>query len=416
MVHKEKLWTRDFISITTISFFIFLAFYVLLSVLPLYMVGNLHMGVDTVGLAITFFLLAAIIVRPFAGQWVSKGSQKKILVYSSIAFLIASMIYPFATNIWILLALRVLHGITFGILTTVKGTICAESIPTSRRGEGLSYFSMAMSLAMVFGPFIGLKFANINAYNNAFVVCIIVSAVNVVLSLFIKVPERTKNMSAASEKGGFSWNDLFDENAAPYAIATFILACAYSGISAFLALYAKDLGIAATASSFFIVYAVFVLISRPFTGRWSDRFGSKVIIYPSLIIFAVGMLLLNQTRFSGMMLIAGAFIGIGYGSVTPIFQTQTISSVEPHRVGIANSLFFNSMDAGMAIGSFVLGIVVSSAGYRSIYMIGVALIAATGILYFALTQKEKVLQTKSTTSLQDADEKILEQIESEEAV
>lgn len=405
-MNKEKLWTKDYISITTISFSIFLAFYVVLSVLPLYLVDNLHMGTDKVGLVITLFLLAAIIIRPFAGQWVSKGSQKKILVYSSIAFLVASMIYPFATNIWILLALRVFHGITFGILTTVKGTICAEIIPTSRRGEGLSYFSMAMSLAMVFGPYIGLKFANINAYNIAFIICMLVSAANVALALFMKVPETKKKLKVTSEKSRFSWNDLFDKKAAPYAMATFILACSYSGISAFLALYAKDLGLAATASSFFIVYAVFVLVSRPFTGRWSDRFGSKVIIYPSLIIFAAGMLLLNQTHFSGMMLIAGALIGIGYGSVTPIFQTQTISSVEPHRVGIANSLFFNSMDAGMAIGAFVLGIVASSAGYRSIYMIGVVLIVITGLLYFALMQKEKALKAQQDASPEYADEKI----------
>lgn len=102
-----------------------------------------------------------------------------------------------------------------------------------------------------------------------------------------------------------------------------------------------------------------------------------------------------------MILLAGALIGIGYGSVTPVFQTQTISSVEPHRVGIANSLFFNSMDAGMAIGSFILGIVGSAAGYRSIYMIGIVLIVATGLLYFALTQKKKVLSTQSDTSLEN---------------
>jgi len=388
MVHKENLWTKDFISITGISFFIFLAFYIVLSVLPLYLVGNLHAGADEVGLVITLFLLAAIIVRPFAGELVSKGSQKKILVYSSIAFFIATLLYPMATNIELLLALRVVHGVIFGIITTVKGTICAKIIPISRRGEGLGYFSMAMSLAMVFGPYIGLKLANINAYNIAFILCMFVSAVNVVLALLMKVPEIKVNVT--SEKSKFSWNNIFDKNVAPFALATFILACAYSGISAYLALYAKNLGMPATASSFFIVYAVFVLICRPFTGRWSDKFGTKVVIYPCLAIFAVGMLLLNQTHFSGMMLIAAALIGIGYGSVTPVFQTQTISSVEPHRVGIANSLFFNSMDAGMAIGAFILGIVVSAAGYRIIYMIGVALILVCGLLYFTLTHNTQV--------------------------
>nr|WP_242947515.1 MFS transporter [Desulfosporosinus lacus] len=105
--------------------------------------------------------------------------------------------------------------------------------------------------------------------------------------------------------------------------------------------------------------------------------------------FLIGMFLLSQAHSSGVILMAGAIIGIGYGSVTPIFQTQIISSVEPQRIGIANSLFFNSMDAGMAIGAYTLGIVAGVTGYPSIYEVGFVLIIVAGLLYFALTQKRK---------------------------
>jgi len=389
-VHKEKLWTKDFINITTISFFIFLAFYILIAVLPLYLVDTLHAGTDKVGLMITLFLLAAILVRPLAGKWVGKGSQKKILVYSTIGFFIATMLYPFATNIGVLLILRVFHGIIFGILTTVKGTICAEIIPKSKRGEGISYFSMAMGLAMVFGPYIGLHFVNINAYNTAFIICMVISVINVVLALFIKVPVNIEQLNMKSKKSGFSLNDIFDKKATPFALSTFILACAYSGISAFLSLYAKDLGMVKAASSFFIIYAIFVLVSRPFTGKWSDKFGARVILYPCLILFALGMLMLSNVHSSTMILMAGAVIGVGYGSITPILQTQTISSVEPHRVGIANSLFFNSMDAGMALGAYVLGMIADANGYRSIYIVGMVLIIVAGIQYYVLTKETPI--------------------------
>ena len=386
---KEKLWTKDFISISVISFFIFLAFYIVLTALPLYLVGPLHAGADKVGLVVTLFLLAAIVIRPFAGRWVSKGSEKKILIYSAIAFFIGTLLYPFATNIWVLFILRILHGFTFGIITTVKGTVCAEIIPATRRGEGLSYFSLAMSLAMVFGPVIGLNLATIGAYNTAFIVCMIIAAVNILLAIRMHVVKKDKTELLASGKQKFSFNDLVDRKAAPFAVATFILACAYSGISAFLSLYAKDLGLVSAASAFFIIYAVFILLFRPFTGRWSDQYGSKIIIYPCLVLFAIGMFMLSQMHTGAILMIAGALIGIGYGSVTPIFQTQTISAVEPHRVGIANSLFFNSMDLGMAIGAFVLGIVADHSGYRNVYLVGVALIIVGGLLYLILTKDKK---------------------------
>jgi len=403
-LHKENLWTKDFISITAISFFIFFAFYVLIAVLPLYLVGTLGAGADKVGLVVTLFLLAAIIIRPFAGKLLSKGSKKKILIYSATLFLVGMMLYPLATNIWALLILRVFHGFTFGIITTVKGTICAEIIPASRRGEDISYFSMAMSLAMVFGPYLGLILANVNAYNTAFIICIIISAVNVVLAMYMKVPEVSEKPNRLPEKGKFSWNDIFDKKAAPFALTTFILACSYSGVSAFLSLYAKDLNLVETASYFFIVFAVFVLISRPFTGRWSDQFGTKVIIYPCMILFAVGMFFLSQAHTSIMILIAGALIGIGYGSLSPIFQTQTISSVEPHRVGIANSLFFNSIDAGMAIGAFFFGIIASVSNYSNIYLVGVILIVVAGLIYSALVQKIKIQELLPDVTFVGADE------------
>jgi predicted MFS family arabinose efflux permease len=391
---KEKLWTKDFISITAISFFIFLAFYVLMTALPLYLVGELHAGADKVGLVLTLFLLAAIIIRPFAGKWVSKGSQKKILIYSSIAFFIGTLLYPFATNIWALLLLRIFHGLTFGVLTVIKGTISAELIPASRSGEGLSFFSLAMGLAMVFGPLIGLNLSNIHAYTLTFILCMVISVITIFLSFITNVPERDSKADGKQHK--FTFNDIVDKKAAKYAIPTFCLACAYSGISSFLPLFAQEINLVAAASTFFVIYAVFMLVFRPFTGRWSDRFGAKIIVYPCVILYFIGMFLLLQTQTAALMIIAGAIIGIGYGSITPIFQTQIISSVEPHRVGIANSLYFNSMDLGMAIGAYILGLVASGFGYRNVFLVGGIIIILGGALYFALTKNVKEREQKNS--------------------
>jgi predicted MFS family arabinose efflux permease len=384
---KPKLWTKDFINITTISFFIFLAFYILLTALPIQLTKEFGGGADQAGLLLTLFLIAAIVIRPFAGKWVSGGSQKKILIYSSAAFFIATLFYPFITNIWALFILRILHGFTFGVITTVKGTICAEIIPGSRRGEGLSWFSLAMGLAMVIGPVIGLNLANIGAYKMAYILCIVISVVNIFLSMVIHVPEQEKKENKTGKR--FDFNDLIDKKAAPFALVVFILACAYSGIASFLALYAQEINLVKAASTFFILYAGLMFVFRPFTGSWADRYGANKIVYPCVVLFAIGMVMLSLPQTAVIMILAGAIIGIGYGSVTPILQTQVISSVEKHRVGIANSLFFNSMDLGMAVGALVLGISAKTFGYGSVFICGIVLIIVGGIAYFALASGKK---------------------------
>lgn len=96
---KEKLWTKDFWAITIISFIIFFVFYVLLTLLPIYISDRLHASPDKAGLLVTLFLIAAIVIRPFAGQWVGKYSNKTILGLSSLAFWWSLRCILFATQL-----------------------------------------------------------------------------------------------------------------------------------------------------------------------------------------------------------------------------------------------------------------------------------------------------------------------------
>jgi len=279
------------------------------------------------------------------------------------------------------------QGLTFGVLTTAKGTICAEMIPHSRRAEGLSYFAMSMSLAMVLGPYVGLQFADREAFTLGFVANVAIAVVAVALTVVLRVPPKEGAAHAAAEKRRFSLDDLFDRKALPFSLATIFAAVAYSGVLSFLALYTKDMGLKSTASNFFLIYAGFIMISRPFTGRWADRFGAKFIIYPCLLLFAVSMFMISTTHANAVFLVAGAILGVAYGSLQPILQTQVISAVEPQRVGVANSLYFNSIDTGTGLGSYLMGLVANGWGYQTIYYLGLALVFVVAAEYFLLTRR-----------------------------
>lgn len=290
---KEKLWTKDFWAITIISFIIFFVFYVLLTLLPIYISDRLHASPDKAGLLVTLFLIAAIVIRPFAGQWVGKYSNKTILVLSSLAFLVVTALYPFCHSIESLLFIRVLHGITFGVITTVKGTISARLIPASRRGEGISFFSLAMGLAMVVGPWIGLNMARWEAFNMTFWLCTGVAAVGIILSLIMTVPPVISHADGSKPKMGFA--AMFDRAALPFAMVTFFMTFSYAGVSAFLALYARELNLMSAASNFLLCYAIFLMICRTFTGNVCDKKGPKYVVYPCLLFFTVGLVVLGYT-------------------------------------------------------------------------------------------------------------------------
>ncbi|HEX4500043.1 MAG TPA: MFS transporter [Scandinavium sp.] len=382
---KEKLWTKNFTAITTISFVIFFVFYILLILLPIYITEQLHANADQAGLLVTTFLIAGIITRPIAGHWVGKYSNKKILVISSLFFAAITMLYPFFHSITSLLAVRILHGFSFGVITTVKGTISARLIPTSRRGEGISFFSLAMGLAMVVGPFIGINMARFHYFGPAFILCIVAAVVGIALSLMIKVNEHHISHPATHKKEGIA--GLFDRKALPFAFIAFLMTFAYSGISAFLSLYAREINLMSAASNFLLCYAAFLMFCRLFTGNICDKHGAGFVVYPCMLIFVAGLIVLGWTSTSFMMVIAGALIGIGYGSVTPIIQTQIINSVEHHKVGVANSLFFNAMDLGLAVGALIFGLIIGHLGYRVIYYTGAVLVLISMLYYFLYVKR-----------------------------
>lgn len=155
----------------------------------------------------------------------------------------------------------------------------------------------------------------------------------------------------------------------------------------------------AAASNFLLCYALFLMACRTFTGNLCDKKGPKCVVYPCLLAFTLGLVVLGYTHGSVTMVLSGALIGIGYGSVTPVFQTQIISSVEPHKIGVANSLFFNAMDAGMTMGAFIMGLMVEGAGYRAIYLVGAVVVVLAGALYIVQMKMRGNVKLVSTREL-----------------
>jgi MFS family permease len=382
---KQPLWTKDFLSISVTSFFLFMGFYVLLTTLPLYILDDLKGDETQVGLIISVFLIAAVISRPFTGKWIDEVGRRKILLSSLIVFAVSSLFYFWADSMPALLALRFLHGVGFGMATTATGAIVADIVPNERRGEGLGYYAMFMNLAMVIGPFAGLTIVQYASFTWIFALCTVLSFIAIVLGVFVKIPPKAES-SVKHPK--FTLSSLFEKNAVPVAISAGILAFAYSGILSFISVYAKELDLLEAASFFFVVYAAFIIMSRPFTGRWFDAYGENKVIYPAIILFAAGLFLLSQANSTFVFLLSGAIIGLGYGTIVPSLQTVAIKQADPAKRGLATSTFFTLFDTGIGLGSYVLGILAVKTGFASLYFM-LAGVALLGLLVYYLLHGKK---------------------------
>ncbi|MEH7117066.1 MFS transporter [Neobacillus vireti] len=386
-MNKPKLWTKNFISISFSNLFLFLTFYILLVTLPSYALDELHSSSSMAGLMTTVFLLSAIISRPIAGQWLERAGNKKVLLTALIIFAAASLLYFLPKTMGGFLIIRLLHGIGFGMATTAVGTLVADTIPASRRGEGMGYFAMSTNLAMVFGPFIGLMAMHQWGARPLFILSVIVAFCSLITGLIVKhntfeAPVQTKAHSS------FSVSSLFEASAVPISVVGSFMAIVYSALLSFVSIYASEIHLENIASMFFVVYAVVLLASRPFTGKWLDQFGPNVMTYPCIVLFAIGMFILSQSNGAFMFLLSAGLIGIGWGTLFPTFQTIAIQYAEPRKRGLATATFLSIYDTGIALGSFIVGVIASKMEYSTLYcFFSFYILIGLVLFYFLHTKK-----------------------------
>ncbi|WP_423799432.1 MFS transporter [Neobacillus sp. SAB-20_R2A] len=394
MSNKPKLWTKNFIGISASNFFLFLTFYILLVTLPSYALNELHTSASQAGLMTTVFLLSAIISRPLAGNWLERAGNKKVLLTALILFAAAAPFYLFPKTTAGFLVIRLLHGIGFGMATTAAGAIVADIIPSSRRGEGMGYFVLSTNMAMVLGPFVGLMTMQQWGAKIMFIISIAVAIGALITGLSVKLPKQEQDGQKAA--AAFSVRNLFESSAVPIAIVGGFLAIVYSALLSFVSIYAAQIHLEHVSSLFFVVYAVVLLISRPFTGKWLDLYGPNVISYPCLILFAIGMVVLSQSNGAFTFLLSAGLIGLGWGTLFPTFQTIAIQNAEPRKRGLATATFLSIYDTGIAFGSFLVGIIAAKMEYSSMYFIcAFYILIGVGLFYVLHTKRKTTAKAQS---------------------
>ena len=180
-----------------------------------------------------------------------------------------------------------------------------------------------------------------------------------------------------SKSSLFKLSNYIDYCVLPFSTVVLLTGVCYSTVQAFISSFASQNNLVGAASFFFLVYAVVVLLSRPFTGRVFDQRGENIIVYPALVLMGFGFLLLSQASSGWMMLLAGGLLGAGFGNFQSIAQALVLKMVPRYRFGQATSTFFIFLDLGIGLGPYLFGFIVPFVGYSGVYLLsaGVAFVA-----------------------------------------
>ncbi|CAM3062244.1 MFS transporter [Filibacter tadaridae] len=385
---KSKLWTKDFIVVSSVNFLLTLIFYLLMVTIAVYAVNEYSATTSQAGLITGIFIIGTLIGRLFTGRVIDSIGRKRTLIIGLILFTLTTLLYFINIGIPFLLVNRFIHGIALGVASTAAGTIVAQIIPITRRGEGIGYYSMSATLATAIGPFVGLLMSQHTSFQMIFAFCLVLGFLSLVTAFFVKVPMLENAVPVVNEKG-IKLSQFVELKAVPIAFVTFVVAFAYSSVLSFINFYAIEVDLVSTASFFFIVYAVAVLVSRPFTGRLMDVKGSNLIMYPAFVLFGAGLILLSTAQSSVVLLLSGALIGLGFGNMQSTTQAIAVKLTPPHRMGLATSTFFIALDGGLGFGPYLLGFIIPVIGYSKLYIALGIFVFVSSILYYFLHGKKE---------------------------
>lgn len=383
MSNKAPIWTKSFISLFTTNLAIFTVFYGLIATLPLFAIGVLDRTDEEAGLLLSIFLLSAVVVRPFSGKLLDLVGKRKMLWISLVLYTICTFLYFIIPTFGILLVLRFFNGVWFSIATTATGAIAADQIPVTRRGAGLGYFAMSTNLAAVVGPFIGLLIVQYFTFDVLFLFMSVLIVLGGIVSLMTPIDYIQVNQSKSFK---FTWSDLIEKKAFPMALLGSLISFSHASVLSYLSIYAQEIGLLGFASFFFVVFAGVMLISRPFTGRLFDEKGPYALLFPGLASFFVGLLCLAFMQRGFTFMVAGVFVGLGYGALVPSLQAMAIQTTARERSGYATATFFTMFDLGIALGSYVLGMVAVYSNYTMVYLVAAIIIL---VVFIFLTIKKR---------------------------
>lgn len=356
---KEKLWTKDFVFICMANFLICFAFYLLLPILPLYLIETFDASQTLVGIILSCYTVAALTIRPFSGFILDTFDRKKVYLLTYALFIIIFFGYTYSKLIALFILFRILHGLVFGTVTTAGNTIVVDITPSARRGEGLGYFGIANNLSMAAGPMLALFMHNHYSYDAIFYTAIAFGFVGFVLACFVKTPKKT----CCKEKEPISLDRFFLKKGIIAGLSLMLLAIPYGMTTSYVAIYGQELGINSSMGLFFSIMAAGLIVSRLFSGQLVDK--GRI---PQVISWGIGITIaafflfsalepinrMNHTVCLALFFIVPALLGVGYGMMFPAYNTLFVNLAPHNRRATASSTYLTSWDVGIGIG-LVLG-------------------------------------------------------------
>lgn len=333
---------------------------------------QLGAGEALIGTIASVAVLVSVLFRPGVGQAMDHRGRLPIVrvaaavrVLATLSFLTIGSIGP-----WVFVV-RAIHGVSSAVVFTGLFTYANDLMPPERRTQAIALFGLSGMIPGMFGAAIGDVIIHRFGYSGLFLA---MATLDVIGLMVIRTMKPLVKTGSFAQRLGFR-KLMAVPGLRSVWVMTLSFGLVFSGLQTFMRTFV-DTNRVGTVGLFFFAYSATAAALRIFMSWAPDRLGYKRVMYPVVLCQAAGLFLLSGVS-TVPRFVAGAMLtGAGHAFLFPVLARLAMERSPEEDRGSATGLFTGMFDVAMLVGGPILGLLVESRGYATMY-------AAAGMMVLA---------------------------------
>ncbi|UCD98562.1 MAG: MFS transporter [Chloroflexota bacterium] len=341
---------------------VMMGFGMIIPILPFYII-EFGAGGSAMGLLMATYAIMQLIFSPIWGSVSDRIGRKPVLLIGVFGNALAQLLFGFSTELWMLIAARVLAGILSSATLPTAMAYIGDSTSERDRGGGMGIIGASMGVGMVLGPGIAGWMATYSLSAPFFLAAILslIALVLIVLLLPESLPQEDRE-GKLSKISGLNLKELWEALFSPIGLLllmSFLVSFGLTNFESVFGLFANaryGYGPQRVGGLLTFIGLVSAAVQGGLTGPLTKRWGEATVIKFSLLGSAIGF---------GLMLLAASLVGVFLSTGFFIFSNAmlrpSVSALISRRAtlgqGVAMGLNNSFMSLGRSIGPLWAGFV-----------------------------------------------------------
>jgi MFS family permease len=348
-----------------------------LAVLPHYVKDNLNGSDLEVGIVTGAFALTGIVCRPIAGNLADSRGRKPTVIGGALLAAIAGALYWVPAGIPGLIVARFFLGAGEGTVFTAGSAWNVDMAPEERRGRMIGLYGLAIWTGLTLGPPIGVLLQHAGGFHLVWSFAAGAPLLGALIAS--RLPEQYEPAESAGS-GPFISREALGPGVT-FALSVF----GFAAVSAFIVLSLDQRGIG-HGPAVFSVFAATVVATRLVAGHLPDRIGPARCAVGAALVETAGLVLLGAAQDLTIVILGAIGMGAAFSLLFPSLSLVAVNRVGPERRGKAMGTFTAAFDAGMLVGSPLVGAAAAIAGYSAAFYVAAAAALACASLSLAMSR------------------------------